>query len=149
MSKLLTSRTCLGFTTNGHTGEEVFLACYHPQGTRATGLLTNIELNEYLCNLFGMTRETLEGQTAENFAPHQKVFADYQCTIVPSKEEKGLPTLVVKAKKGKKQLNITPNSNVVTYGKKGENTVQLNSVVVYVDQNNTFYLPKKLVEYLQ
>jgi alkaline phosphatase len=96
-----------------------------------------------------MSRETLEGQTAENFAPHQEVFANYQCTIVPSTEEKGLPTLVVKAKKGKKQLNITPNSNVVTYGKKGENTVQLNSVVVYVDQNNTFYLPKKLVEYLQ
>lgn len=148
MSQLLTSRTCIGFTTSGHTGEDVFLATYHPEESRQLGMLTNIELNHYLCSLLGMTHETLEDQTAKNFAPHNEVFKDYQCIIVPAKDDKSSPTLVVKGK-GKKQLNITPFSNIVTQGKKGEDVIKLNSVIVYVDKNNTFYLPEKLVEYLQ
>lgn len=147
MSGVMTSRTCFGFTTGGHTGEDVFLAAYHPQGTRPTGMLTNVELNHYLCSLFGMTHNTLEELTAQNFAPHTDVFKDYQCEIIPSKDEKGVPSLVVKNKK--KQINITPFSNIVTIGKKGQEEVRLNSVIVYVDKNNTFYLPTKLVEYLQ
>lgn len=148
MSKLLTSRTCFGFTTGGHTGEEVFLAAYHPdRASLPIGMHTNIELNHYLCSLFGMTHDTLEELTAKNFAPHTEVFSNYTCEIVPAKDGKSSPTLVVKNKK--KQLNITPFSNIVTIGKKGTESVRLNSVVVYVDKNNTFYLPNKLVEFLQ
>ena len=49
----------------------------------------------------------------------------------------------------KKQLNITPNTNIVTLGKKGKETARLNSVIIYVDKNNTFYLPTKLADYLK
>ena len=60
MSQLLTSRTCFGFTTGGHTGEEVFIAAYHPdRASLPIGMHTNIELNHYLCSLFGMTHDTL------------------------------------------------------------------------------------------
>lgn len=148
MSKLLTSKTCFGFTTGGHTGEEVFLAAYHPdQASLPIGMHTNIELNAYLCSLFGMDRNKLDELTAQNFAPHTEVFGGYKCEIIPAKDEKGSPSLVVKNKK--KQLNITPFSNIVTIGKKGQEEVRLNSVVVYVDKNNTFYLPAKLAEYLK
>ena len=147
MSNLLTSKTCFGFTTGGHTGEDVFLAAYHPQGTQPKGMLTNIELNHYLCALFGFDHNKLEELTAENFAPHTEVFKDFKCEIVPAKDEKGSPTLVVKSKK--KQLNINPFSNIVTMGKKGQEEIRLNSITVYVDKNNTFYLPAKLAEYLQ
>ena len=148
MSKLLTSRTCFGFTTGGHTGEEVFLAAYHPDRTSLPlGMHTNIELNHYLCALFGMTHDTLEELTAGNFAPHTEVFKDFKCEIVPAKDEKGSPSLVVKNKR--KQINITPFSNIVTIGKKGREEIRLNSVIVYVDKNNTFYLPTKRAEYLQ
>lgn len=148
MSKLLTSHTCFGFTTGGHTGEEVFLAAYHPDRmSLPIGMHTNIELNHYLCSLFGMTHDTLEELTAQNFVPHTEVFRDYTCEITPAKDGNNSPTLVVKNKK--KQLNITPFSNIVTLGKKGTNSVRLNSVIVYVDKNNTFYLPKKLAEFLK
>lgn len=148
MSKLLTSKTCFGFTTGGHTGEDVFLAAYHPdKASLPIGMHSNIELNAYLCALFGMDRDKLDELTEEVFAPHTDVFEDYKCEIIPSKDEKGSPSLVVKNKK--KQINITPFSNIVTIGKKGQEEVRLNSVVVYVDKNNTFYLPTKLAEYLK
>lgn len=146
MAKLLTSKTCFGFTTGGHTGEDVFLAAYHPQGTLPMGMLSNVELNHYLCSLFGLDGK-LDELTAQHFAPHTDVFKAFTCEIIPAKDEKGSPTLVVKNKK--KQLNITPFSNIVTIGKKGQEEIKLNSVIVYVDKNNTFYLPTTLTEYLQ
>lgn len=149
MAKLLTSRTCFGFTTGGHTGEEVFLAAYHPQSTLPLGMLTNIEINHYLCSLFGLQGK-LEELNAQNFARHTDVFKDYTCEMVPAIDEKGSPTLIVKNKKNKKkQLTITPFSNIVKAGKKGQEEIRLNSVIVYVDKNNTFYLPTSLADYLK
>lgn len=150
MAKLLTSKTCFGFTTGGHTGEDVFLAAYHPQGTLPLGMHSNIELNHYLCALLGFEKGKLDKLSAQTFAPHTEVFEDYNCEIIPSKEEKGSPVLVVKNKKDKKkQITITPFSNIVKAGKKGEDEIRLNSVVVYVDKNNTFYLPTKLTDLLK
>lgn len=150
MAHIITSRTCFGFTTGGHTGEEVFLAAYHPQGTLPIGMNTNIEINEYLCNLFGLTHDSLETLTAENFVPHTQVFEGYDCQIVPAADEKGSPSLVVKNKKNKKkQLSIAPFTNVVKVGKKAQEEVRLHSVVVYVDKNNTFYVPKQLADLLK
>ena len=150
MAHIITSRTCFGFTTGGHTGEEVFLAAYHPQGSLPIGMNTNIEINEYLCNLFGLTHDSLEALTAENFVPHTQVFEGYDCQIVPAADEKGSPSLVVKNKKNKKkQLSIAPFTNVVKVGKKAQEEVRLHSVVVYVGKNNTFYVPKQLADLLK
>jgi len=150
ISKLMTSKTCFGFTTGGHTGEEVFLAAYHPDGDIPLGMYTNIELNEYLCNLFGFTRNTLDELTGQNFARHTDVFKDYTCEIIPAADEKAFPTLVVKNKKNKKkQLTIKPFTNIVKAGQKANEDVRLNSVIVYVDENNTFYLPENLNEYMK
>lgn len=146
MSKLITSKTCIGFTTGGHTGEEVFLAGYHPQGTIPQGVYSNIELNEYSCALFGIYGK-LDDLTAKHFAKHTEVFREFTCEMIPSKDEKGAPTLVVKNKK--KQMNIQPFTNIVTMGKKGNEEIRLNSVIVYVDKNDTFYLPAELAEYLK
>lgn len=146
MAKLLTSKTCFGFTTGGHTGEEVFLAAYHPQGTLPLGMLTNVELNGYLCAVMGFSGK-LDELTALHFAKHTDVFDGYQYEIKPSKEEGGLPELIVKHKK--KQLTISPFTNIVKAGKKAGEEIRLNSVIVYVDKNNTFYLPQTLVDYLK
>lgn len=146
MSKLMTSKTCFGFTTGGHTGEEVFLAAYHPQGTLPLGMLTNVELNEYLCAVMGFGGK-LDDLSMQHFAKHTDVFDGFKYEVVASKEEGGLPALVVKNKK--KQLTITPFTNIVKAGKKANEEIKLNSVVVYVDKNNTFYLPQTLVDYLK
>lgn len=147
MAKLITSKSCFGFTTGGHTGEEVFLASYHPQGTPPMGRRTNVDLNKYMCEAVGLT-STLDELSNQVFARHTDVFKEYNCEIVPSKEKDGSPTLIVKHKKDrKKQLTITPFTNIVKAGRKGQEEILLNSVVVYVDANETFYLPQSLAAY--
>jgi len=149
MAKLITSKTCFGFTTGGHTGEEVFIASYHPKGTPPMGRRTNIELNHYMCAALGLTGK-LDELNDQVFARHTDVFKDYTCEIVPSKEENGSPTLIVKNKKNKnKQLTIDPFTNIVKAGKKRQEEIRLNSVIVYVDKNNTFYLPTSLADHLK
>lgn len=146
VTKLITAKTCFGFTTGGHTGEEVFLAVYHPQGSIPVGMNTNVELNHYMAAAMGLSGQ-LDQLTGTHFAKHTDVFKDYTTEIVPPADEKGNPTLVVKNKK--KQLNIVPNTNIVTLGKNKKEEIRLESVVIYVDANNTFYLPQSLSDYLK
>ena len=136
---IVDKNTCFGFTTNGHTGEEVFLAVYDPTPNRLTGHNTNIELNHYLRKTMGFT-QSLESLTDDYFAKHTEVFANYSYSIT-NKDE--IPVLTVKNKKN--ILEIQPNTNVVKLNGK---EIKLNSVVVYVDKNNTFYVPKTLRELL-
>jgi alkaline phosphatase len=147
LSLLITSKMCIGFTTRGHTGEEVFLAAYHPEGTLPIGVHTNVELNAYLCALFGFNRDLLDELTGQHFARHTEVFKDYTYEIIPATDAEDFPSLMVKGKKT--QLHIKPFTNIVTTGKKGKDTIRLDSVIIYVDKNNTFYLPAGLADYLE
>ena len=132
---ILDKNTCFGFTTHGHTGEEVFLAVYDPTRNRLTGNRTNIELNQYFRKTMGF-KQSLESLTSNYFAKHTDVFADYSYTLLVNN---GAPVLKVTNKD--KVLEIQPNTDVVKLNGK---EIKLNTVVVYVDKNNTFYLPRFL-----
>lgn len=135
--KLMTDHTCFDFTTHGHTAEEVFLAIYDPRpDKRMTGFHTNVELNHYLREALSLPPNSLEDLTGEYFAKHTDVFAGYKYTIATKNDEQ---VLTVKNKKN--TLEIRPYANTVLYNGK---PVALQSVTVYVDKNNTFYLPQSL-----
>ncbi|MBQ7490578.1 MAG: alkaline phosphatase [Bacteroidales bacterium] len=145
VTNILYKNTCIGFTTYGHTGEDVFLAVYDPNNNAPTGWLTNTDINEYLCKLLGVSGQ-LPKLTDELYARHQEVFDGYEVKIEKvSKDEKDENyKLIVKNKKQKLEVESYTNYFVLD-GKK----IDLESVVIYVDKNNTFYLPKKIREYLQ
>ena len=138
LSQILYSRTYFGFTTFGHTVENVFLAVYHPQNDRLVGVPTNIEVNHYLRRQMGMTNE-LEQLTEELYADHHQVFDGFEVRI--DSVDKYNRRLYVKNRRN--VMLIDSYANYVTLNNK---RVDLNSVVVYVDKNNTFYLPKELRE---
>jgi alkaline phosphatase len=131
----LDKNACFGFTTAGHTGEEVFLAIYTPTSNRLTGHHTNTELNHYLRKTMGL-KQSLESLTSNYFAKHTEVFADFSYTLSVNN---GMPILEVTNKND--VLEIHPNTNIV---KLNDKEIKLNSVIVFVDKNNTFYLPQSL-----
>ena len=145
VSSILYKNTCIGFTTYGHTGEDVFLAVYSPTGNAPTGWMTNVDINNYLCSLLGVENQ-LPKLTDELFAKHQDVFQGYETKIEKvSKDEKDDNyKLIVKNKKQKLEIESFTNY-IILDGQK----IDLESVIIYVDKNNTFYLPKKIREYLQ
>ncbi len=127
-----------GYTSGSHTGEEVFLAVYHPQGDILKGNVRNVELHDYLYKVSGL-QTPMKEHTDKAFAKHTDVFEGMKYEVVAKKGE--LAKLIVKQKKN--TLEVNASSSVVLYN---GNAVQLESVVVYVDKNNTFYLPHNLKE---
>lgn len=138
--EIMNKHTYFGFTTGGHTGEEVFLAVYHPQGDIPVGMNTNIEINHYLSDALGL-KKRLPELTKEIFAKHSDVFAGLQYSI--DHTNKDFPILIVK--KGKNKLEIPAFRSVAYLNNKA---FDIGSVVVYIDKTDTFYLPSKLIEKL-
>lgn len=135
---IMNSRTCFGYTTGGHTGEDVFLACYHPKGDILMGHRKNTEVNRYLCQAAGL-QTTLTQLSDRIFVKHTDVFSGMDYTI--DKKNKEIPVLIVK--KGKNRLEIPAFSSVA---KRNGKPFDIGSVVVYIDKNDTFYLPLDLAE---
>ena len=146
ITKILTKHTPFGWTTGGHTGEDVFLAVYNPNNQRPLGFTTNTELAHYIQSLWSMDQTKMDRFTDQIFARHKDVFAGYQYTIKRSEEKNVWPELIVSNPANGKSLTVRSFSNVVEVGDK---QVQLPSVITYVDRNDMFYLPKSLSSYLK
>lgn len=136
INEIVSARHYFGFTTGGHTGEDVLLAVYHPKGEVPNGYNTNLEINAYLCDAIGL-ETSLDSLTEDIFAPHQKVFEGMKYSI--EEKQKGEPVLIVKNKN--KVLEIPAFKSTVKLNKKD---LKLNSTTVYIDKNKTFYVPKEL-----
>jgi alkaline phosphatase len=137
---ILNAHTCFGFTTGGHTGEEVLMAAWHPQGDVPRGNMRNTQLNEYLQKVSGLD-SSLQELSDRIFVKHGDVFAGMNYSI--DKTNPDFPVLVIK--KGRNSLEIPAFSSVA---KRNGKPFDIGSVVVYIDKNDTFYLPKALKEKL-
>ena len=135
----------IGYTTKGHTGEDVFLGCYHPTNDHPSGVISNVELYNYLCNQLNM-KEVTPSLTEKFFAKHQEVFHDMPYTIEPREDKTALLTVKYKGK----TLSAESYTNYVTISqKRKKEVVELSSIIAYMDVNNTFYLPKDLRKLLE
>ena len=138
--KILNERTCFGFTTGGHTGEEVLIAAYHPQGDVPRGNIRNTELNRYLQDVCGLDN-SLQELSDRIFVKHTEVFHGMKYSI--NRDDADFPVLNVII--GKTSLEIPAFSSVA---RKNGKPFDIGSVVVYIDKNDTFYLPASLVDLL-
>lgn len=142
LSELLNSKTPFGFTTHGHTGEEVFLAAYNPNGELPLGNRRNTELHKYMYQASGL-KASLADFTKEKYAKHTDVFKGYKYEIDASKEGEDAALTV---KKGRKTLIIPAFSSIALLNGK---EVDMGSVAIYVDKNNTFYVDRDLAGLLK
>ncbi len=141
VGRVVYDRTCLGFTTYGHTGENVFMAIYHPEGQALTGVHTNVELNHYLCEQLGLPEGELDRLTENNFTDHRQVFADYKYQVDSIAPDNYV--LTVKSKKS--TLTVESGTNYITVNKRKFN---IDSPAIYFPINQTFYIPKSLDMYM-
>lgn len=114
MSKMLANRANLGFTTGGHTGEDVFLYSYGP--SRPTGLIENTDIAKTMANFMGFDLKKL---TKNLYINAKTAF-----------EKKGYST----------RIDITDPNNPVFIAKKGKQTIQIpanKNIVVTTSKSTT------------
>lgn len=132
----------IGFTTTGHTGEEVFLASYAATpDQRLYGMNTNIDLHNYIRAVIGLQEKMID-LTPKYFAPHSEVFKSYKYTLTGDKETDKVLTVT----NGRNKLVIPALSNRVTLNGK-EHKLPLSTV--YVDKTDQIYLPANLADLIK
>jgi alkaline phosphatase len=141
ITNILNSHMCFGFTTGGHTGEEVIMAAYHPLGDVPKGHISNQDVNKYLQKVSGI-ETSLQELSDKLFVKHSELFDGLKYSI--DKSDSKFP--VFKVRNGKNNLEVKAFSSV---GKLNGKNFDIGSVVVYIDKNDTFYLPESIKQKLQ
>ncbi len=144
VANIINNRNYIGWTTSGHTGEDVFLAVYHPNHYRPMGLVQNTAINNYMCEIFNI--ESLDSLTRVFYAPAKRVFNDYKMEIDSSNTFE--PVLIIHGQKS--ELRIPANKNEVWLTRKpnkNRQIIPLKTVAVY--NGHDFYIPFYLEELLR
>lgn len=136
IADIMSDHAAFGYSSGSHTGEDVFLAAYHPKGQIPTGIVTNVQVNEYICKALGLKKSLLD-LSDEYFVDYTKVFAGMDCRII---EDKNCPKLVVNFEG--KDIVIPGWRSYFEYdGKRYELPVQ----TVYMKVDGKFYVPKDIL----
>lgn len=132
--QLLANRANLGFTTGGHTGEDLFMYSYGPG--KPTGLIENTDVAKSTATALGFSLGKVD---KEVFVEAESAFKKIGAKVSIDSSDKTNPVLVVK--KGKTTAEIPVNKNIVTI--KGKDK-ELKTVTV--QSNGKFYVSQEAVK---
>ena len=130
MVKLLSERANIGFTTGGHTGEDVFLYSYGP--AKPTGLVENTDLAHTMAKAMGFDLNQLSNKI---FVNAEESFKKLGYTTSIDQTDSANPVFVAESKN--KIVKIPENKNIVIVENKNSGkskTHELNTVTVYNDR---------------
>jgi len=134
-------RAKLGYTTNGHTGEDVVLYDYDPSSARLTGVVDNTDIARYMARAIGVD---LEQTTARLFVEASAAFGAKGARVIEDTSVPENPVLVVVAKDGNSSLKIPRNKSIAFL-----NDTPIDSEGVAVRSNGKWYVARNLVELIR
>ncbi|MFC4321291.1 alkaline phosphatase [Litchfieldia salsa] len=125
MAKMLANRANIGYSTGGHTGEDVFLYAYGP--SKPYGLVDNTDIAKTMASFMGVD---LDSTTDKLFVNAKESFEKKGYTTRIDVTDAKNPVFVAEKKNLKIELPINKNIAEVTQNKKTF-TKQLDGVTVY------------------
>lgn len=132
--ELLASRANIGFTTGGHTGEDLFLYSYGPG--KPQGLIENTDVAHAVAFAFGFDLKKLDNQL---FIDAKTAFKAIGANVKTDVTDPQNPVLFVQ--KGKTTAEFPVNKNILILNDK---EIELDSVTVQT--NGSFYISKEAVQ---
>lgn len=136
---ILAERAKIGFTTNGHTGEDVVLYSYDPRGRLLGGLNDNTEVAQFMAAALDVN---LQQATERLFLDANAEFTAKGATVSEDVSDAENPVLVVK--KGTQTLKIPRNKSVAWLNDK-----EINSDGVNVYNGSRWFVSKSLIEQIK
>ncbi|MGE7091728.1 alkaline phosphatase [Lysinibacillus sp. NPDC048646] len=142
MVKMLANRANIGFTTGGHTGEDVFLYSFGP--SKVTGLVENTDLAHAMAQFMDFDLAKL---TDKLYTPATKELTAKGFTTKIDLADKENPKFI--AKKDDMTVTIPVNKNIVIYdqisasGEVTSKTQTFDTINVY--NGSEFYVSEKVL----
>ena len=146
MVKMLANRANIGFTTGGHTGEDVFLYSYGPD--KLTGLVENTDLAHAMAEFMDFDLGKL---TDDLYVPATKSLVAKGFTTNIDVSDAENPKYI--AKKGSLTVTIPVNKNIAifeqvsTNGEVSTKTQTFDTINIY--NGTDFYVSEKLLKTIQ
>ncbi|MGM9951458.1 MAG: alkaline phosphatase [Lysinibacillus sp.] len=146
MVKLLAKRAHIGYSTGGHTGDDVFLYAYGPN--KPTGLVENTDLAKIMAEAMGFQLDQLTSSLYIDAKPALEK-KGFKVTIDHS--DANNPVLV--AKKGNKIYELPENKNIILSKKtekNGKSEVKQHAVpYVTVYNDSAFYVSQEALKHMK
>ncbi len=143
LGQMLSRQAYLGWTSNGHTGEDVILMSYAPDHyPRLTGLIENTDIAHYVANAWSLPLDML---TQVNFKTPKELFQNtaYRFEEKQTFDKKNTYLLVTKAGSSQR-FHIPQNKNYIEVN--GQKRY-LNKVMVHTGKE--WFLPHSLLDALR
>ncbi|MCL2131488.1 MAG: alkaline phosphatase [Lentimicrobiaceae bacterium] len=121
----------IGWTTTKHTGEDVFLAIYAPEGIKKkTGIIDNSDIGKYMAEILNLADFDIISN--QYFYKHTDLFDD---AVVDSES--------LTVEKNGKRITVYPNTSILQYN--GTVMLSMNSIAIYI--NGYYYLPLSVLRF--
>jgi len=140
LGPIFSKRTILGWTTQGHTGEDLFLYAYGPG--KPTGLIENTQIATACAQAMGVD---LKKATDELFVPWPEVAAQAGLTLPPRPAQaKSIwrwdkETKLVVDRPGKPSIELIYSTDRIRVGDK---EFRAGGVIIDAPLNGQVYLPR-------
>jgi len=153
---MLAKRANIGFTTTGHTGEDVVLYTWAPtQAQRLFGTVQNTDIAKYTASSLGLD---LAATTKRLYVDANTAFKSKGAEVVIDKSVAANPFLIVK--KGTTTLVFPRNRNYVLVNPvieekdnkrtfSGGTKTDLEGVSVYISEKETWYIGEKAIQMIK
>lgn len=132
-------RAHIGYTTNGHTGEDIVLYSYDPRGRLLGGLMENTQIADFMASSLNVD---LEQATDLLFTDAMNAFKEKGATVKEDFGDAGNPVLVVT--KNDQVLRIPQNKSIAWLNEK---EIPSDGVTVY--NGSRWFVSKSLVAQIQ
>ena len=133
---MISRRSVIGWTTNGHTGEDLFLYAYGPN--KPTGTIDNTELATIPAQSMGLD---LKAATNNLFVEADKTLTGIGATVFLDKSNAANPVVVVQ--KGLKRAELPVSKNIV---KIADKTYVVQGLTVVAAKTNKVYIPQQAID---
>ena len=133
---MISKRASIGWTTTGHTGEDIPLYVYSPTGDRLTGVVENTDIAKYIATVLGVNLETT---TQKLFVQARSGFEAKGATVTWDATDAKNPLIV--AQKGNTTVKIPVNKN---YALVNGQKVVLDGVSVF--NGISSYVPQSAID---
>ncbi|MEJ5284027.1 MAG: alkaline phosphatase [Brevinematales bacterium] len=132
---MISKRSYIGWTTHGHTGEDVILGIYSPKNDHPKGVIDNTDIAKIMEKYFGVS---LEKTTKELFIEAKGIGEKLET----DKSDPENPVLVIKHKNNTIKLPV--NKNIAYFNNK---EIRLKSVNIYI--NDKWYISKEVLSLMK
>jgi alkaline phosphatase len=142
--KMLSKRAKIGWTTEGHTGGDVFMGIYHPNNYRLSGIIENNDIAKYISEVLALGN--LNEESKKYFCNSKTIFPNDKFKVTLDKSK-----LIAEEISGERSFYFPANRNYFVINdmknKSKSHKIKLKTLCVFV--NNAFYIPSEVKEHLK